>query len=400
MLIIVCFALNSTLSGQTNLISNSDLETFNCLQQSSQLPSCPWIGNCIPGWDISHGTPQFFNSPCIHFGTHSVPDHRLFLVCQEDESEGVFTRVNLNEGCYKLYVKVRINNNNDIPSSDDPGTNLMISLNKNLDLYEPDEFSCQQPIPEAENTLIIVNQTYTNIDPDWQWVIAYFNVEPEETDLNQLMITGLSVNTTQTELSIDCIYLYRECDGEEFLAFTAPPIPNGTYRSCTYAIVQDPTPSGITVPTLTGVVNIIAVDYIRMMVNFRALSGFRAYIEANCDLDLSNLEPPCCDEIGDPDDDDQNDGRSQQDQFLEAITEIQKSKPTLFPNPVLDQFTLDLPSGEHHVKIYNAAGSIIFDATLAQSTTVDVQSWPEGLYLIEVMDWNSMDKSILQLIVQ
>lgn len=66
-----------------------------------------------------------------------------------------------------------------------------------------------------------------------------------------------------------------------------------------------------------------------------------------------------------------------------APTDMEKFE--LLPNATHQQTTLHAPTlEEYHLEILNAAGQVILSQTLRGDLTLDVSSWPRGLYLFQI----------------
>ena len=89
------FDLNS------NLISNSQLEMASCGDNNN---SCPHFDTCVDDWSISHGTPNYVGSRCPD---NKTIDNFIQMIALEDQGEGIFTNVSLDEGCYRFFMRVR-----------------------------------------------------------------------------------------------------------------------------------------------------------------------------------------------------------------------------------------------------------------------------------------------------
>ncbi|MEM9824651.1 MAG: T9SS type A sorting domain-containing protein, partial [Bacteroidota bacterium] len=372
-----CLLTGPLVWGQTNLITNSQLEISNCGDSG---PGCPNFGNCLPGWTISHGTPNYIETKCDGPSGFDFPDHHIQMIFRETKSEGVYTDIDLDPGCHRLFVRVKMDTNN----STNLNANLRISLDHNLNsIYDP--FACQQPIPSTTNTDLIYNNSviFSGI---WYWVIVDFEITEETDFLDQLMITGLTNDDSgvQAIVWIDCIYLYRNCTANESLNFAAPVnsnfnIANGTYESCSDINSQTPIPStgSVNVPQGANVV-FKAFDYIRLRPNFRAQNNFRAHIDQACSSNtLGNFQPDCCEPFR------PGDGGKKEVDPGDGTTKSQKLfDPVVFPNPATTQFEVNLPDGIHEIRVYDLMGSVLHQQEYEFNASIDAANWKRGVYFI------------------
>lgn len=59
----------------------------------------------------------------------------------------------------------------------------------------------------------------------------------------------------------------------------------------------------------------------------------------------------------------------------------------LFPNPFTDKVTLKHQlKGDHTFRLRNLGGKLLFESQLAKTQKLDLQSYPRGMYILEVLD--------------
>ncbi len=59
--------------------------------------------------------------------------------------------------------------------------------------------------------------------------------------------------------------------------------------------------------------------------------------------------------------------------------------PRIFPNPGTDQFTVQLPSGQHTITLFEATGRMVLEQRTAQQRAViDTHALPPGLFIVHI----------------
>ena len=399
-LIFCCLFMGSTLWGQDNLITNSDLEDALC--GDSPGINCAHFHDCVPAWTISHGTPNYFATECND--EHEQSDHHIQLICKNPKTEGVFTSVDLEPGCHQLFIKVRV-----FEIDPEMDVRLRISLDHGLEPW--DELVCQQPIPSTSNTTLIYDEPLDE-SGDWQWIVVDFGITEKNAFLNQLAITGLLTEVTtlhQAAVHIDCIYLYRNC--EEVLKFvnndnSAITIADGVYNSCSYILVES-APGGSVRVGPNAQVEMYAVDYIRLLPNFHTHHNFRAATAEACTNPDNGFRPACheCERKGggnNPGGGGGGDGEiPPHEQFGNDELTFAGATWSVFPNPAVDQFTVKFSKeGFHEIKIYDLLGSLKYQGQHQASLNLEVSNWRKGLYLVEVADIQDGKRSTVKLMIQ
>lgn len=386
--------------GQTNLITNSDLQTATC--GDSPGVNCDHFHDCVTGWTITHGTPNYFATDCSPY----PEDDHIQLICQTVKSEGVMTPVSLEPGCHQLFIKVRVASIGDATTP-----TLRVSLDHDLEPW--DELVCQQIIPSTSNTTFIFNEEISINNNAWQWIIIDFDVDPAETFLDQLMITGLSDNE-QINLHIDCIYLYRHC--QEALGFTSPvngesTIVDGVYNSCSYILIHPASGGTVNVPMDANVI-LNAVDEIRILHNFRAQHNFHASLGSACSNPDENFRPDCYNcpgsDGGDGGIGKGNDGGSLDGRNEDRGNNIKNAKisapaleqPIVYPNPTQGIFEITTTAADQEVSIYNLMGTLVFREQTKGQLSVDASAWNKGLYVIEFVGKDRKIRSVTKLVIQ
>jgi len=68
-----------------------------------------------------------------------------------------------------------------------------------------------------------------------------------------------------------------------------------------------------------------------------------------------------------------------------GISSNEKSKISIFPNPIVDQITIELPTNQKSsIKIYNSIGQLVFRANFSEKNiNIDLSSFPEGMYMLQ-----------------
>ncbi len=86
----------------------------------------------------------------------------------------------------------------------------------------------------------------------------------------------------------------------------------------------------------------------------------------------------------------------------EAIVGIAKPQNMLVlsPNPANEQFDISLPRGDYDIQVFDALGKRIFTKNTEGVTTVDVRSWHNGIYIVNLLDKVSKKKTFSKVVVQ
>lgn len=86
----------------------------------------------------------------------------------------------------------------------------------------------------------------------------------------------------------------------------------------------------------------------------------------------------------------------------EAIVGIAKPENALVlsPNPANEQFEITLPQGNYDVHVFDALGKRIFSKNTEGVATVDVRTWLNGIYIVNLLDKVSKKKTFSKVVVQ
>ena len=63
-----------------------------------------------------------------------------------------------------------------------------------------------------------------------------------------------------------------------------------------------------------------------------------------------------------------------------AVISISTDRPRVYPNPTVDAIKLDIPEGK--VSVLDLNGKIILETTLGKNKTIDLGSYPSGVYIL------------------
>jgi hypothetical protein len=70
----------------------------------------------------------------------------------------------------------------------------------------------------------------------------------------------------------------------------------------------------------------------------------------------------------------------------------------LYPNPAKTNLTVSSNGGNKNITVYNTLGQVVQTDTTQGLLTIDVSSWPEGLYLLEIEDTATHKKEVAKFI--
>jgi len=367
--ILAFFIITPSFFGQTNLISNPQLEDSTCDDVVGN--SCSYMGQCVDHWNVSHGTPNYIMEDC----TRPIGTNRFIQMIYKtntvfDQSEGVFTSVSISPGPYTLFIRART----DITT----GMRIQASLDNGLESVLGN--SCQEP-PQINNPQNILDQQlgseFTN---SWNWVQISFIAHD---NYSQLQIYPKVIPMEREgKLHIDCISLYQGLPGcQDLIQITAPSntttTPAGTYRAS--QIKMGPSPGLVNVPAGSNV-RLIGGQAVTMSPNFRAKQNFHAFI-APCFSD--SFEPPCtCVQIG---------GKLRSNTNRSSQSTIHALKIT--PNPFDDYFQLDyhVQTEENvYINLIDLQGRILRNIVDEEQALgpyqlrINTQDLPTGIYFLQI----------------
>lgn len=80
-----------------------------------------------------------------------------------------------------------------------------------------------------------------------------------------------------------------------------------------------------------------------------------------------------------------------------GIERVERSTPTIYPNPASASITIVLPPelGRQDIQVYNATGRLMKVVTATSPVTLHVADWPSGLYYVRVGDgWEWVGKFV------
>ena len=86
-----------------------------------------------------------------------------------------------------------------------------------------------------------------------------------------------------------------------------------------------------------------------------------------------------------------------------AIVTAEVKDPTSFnvyPNPATDNLVLDLEDGDYEIRFIDPLGRIQYSGMANGKTMMEVNNWPNGLYLIEVIDVATKQRKTARVIIQ
>ena len=74
--------------------------------------------------------------------------------------------------------------------------------------------------------------------------------------------------------------------------------------------------------------------------------------------------------------------------YIETETSLIEAEEYLpfYPNPVINQLHLELPE-QLLIKIYSAVGTLLYEEILNGSVMLDMTTYEEGLYLLELEEF-------------
>jgi Secretion system C-terminal sorting domain len=86
----------------------------------------------------------------------------------------------------------------------------------------------------------------------------------------------------------------------------------------------------------------------------------------------------------------------------EAIVGIAKPENALVlsPNPANEQFEITLPQGNYDIQVFDALGKLVFNKNTEGVATVDVRTWQNGIYIVNLLDKVSKKKTFSKVVVQ
>ena len=56
----------------------------------------------------------------------------------------------------------------------------------------------------------------------------------------------------------------------------------------------------------------------------------------------------------------------------------------VYPNPVQNRFTVELPLGDYTMSIYNSLGQQLHQQYITGTTTIESTTWQSGIYIIQI----------------
>ena len=71
-----------------------------------------------------------------------------------------------------------------------------------------------------------------------------------------------------------------------------------------------------------------------------------------------------------------------------SISEIEKNQVKIFPNPATDYFTLTATDFVKEIQIFNSVGKRMKTVAFQNGQAINVSSFPNGLYLVRMLDKN------------
>ncbi len=80
--------------------------------------------------------------------------------------------------------------------------------------------------------------------------------------------------------------------------------------------------------------------------------------------------------------------------------EWDKGKFSLSPNPATEEFEVVLANGDYDIQVFDALGKRVFTKNTEGVTTVDVRTWHNGIYIVNLLDKVSKKKTFSKVVVQ
>ena len=70
------------------------------------------------------------------------------------------------------------------------------------------------------------------------------------------------------------------------------------------------------------------------------------------------------------------------------------------PNPTNEQFDIMIPEGDYDIQVFDVLGKRVFTKNTEGVTTVDVRTWHNGIYIVNLLDKVSKKKTFSKVVVQ
>jgi hypothetical protein len=88
--------------------------------------------------------------------------------------------------------------------------------------------------------------------------------------------------------------------------------------------------------------------------------------------------------------------------FMGYANPITEMNIRVSPNPAQNTFKLELPEGEFTVSVFDAVGSRVYQKAISFEPTldIDVTKWQNALYLVEVVNTQTKEKTVRKIVVQ
>ena len=71
---------------------------------------------------------------------------------------------------------------------------------------------------------------------------------------------------------------------------------------------------------------------------------------------------------------------------------------TVLPNPVKEEATIQMDGLTRNLNIFNHCGNLILSSSCTNGLTINMQSWPVGLYLFKFDDANRNFQSAIKIL--
>jgi hypothetical protein len=355
-----------------NVVPNGDIES-NCGTNSGGCPT--FSASCVPGWSISHGTPQLLTSGGIigpsEFSMWSMISGASLL------GEGVFATLaqgTPTNGSYELCFYYRVTS----------GTgNVVARFTTGL---THGGTSCGDPIPNPSTQLVAHNST--TVGGGWQQVIV--NVSSAQS-FTQLNLYPVSNSTTPLWIEIDGVNV-NYCGANLLATPTSLPVPSGFYSRSGTITATSAGGSGFVTPNPSVATVFVAGQFVLLQPNFLALPNpgqfFMAYI-GSCDgcgrvaARTAEVESPF-----------------QGLNLNEPLAALAPSV-TISPNPTKGGFTIRATDAIHRVTVTDLTGKVLMhlpDQMEATEISVDITHLASGLYFVK--GETRMGQKFLQKIVK
>ncbi len=339
-----------------NVVFNGDIEN-NCGFNSG---GCPTFSNtCIPGWAISHGTPQLLTSGGIdgpsEFSMWSMISSGSLL------GEGVFTTLGQNtptNGNFELCFYYRLASGSG---------NVVARFTTGLGWGGA---GCGEPIPNPSTQLVAYNSTA--VSGGWQQVVVTVS---SAQSFNQLNFYPVSNSTTPMWLEIDGVKV-NYCGANLVATPATLPAPANFYARTGTITATSGGGGGFVTPNPSVATVFVAGQYVLLQPNFLALPNpgqyFLAYI-GPCDGCRSSATRVS-----------QTDSPARGMRLNEPF-EVLPEVVTIGPNPTEGAFTLHAGRAIHNVTITDLSGKVLMELP-AQSegseSNVDISHLASGLYFV------------------